>query len=155
MSIYQMAQHELSGERDTGDRVTKQKPNSLTHRGQGVTIDVRIQSLEGDEVMVTEVTDQDFEEEVIKSTLPVLVDLWAPWCGPCRMVAPVVDKLAEKYKGRFKFCRLNVDDNPQTASKYRIMSIPTLMFFKNGEAVDTVIGAVPERVLQPKIDELL
>ncbi len=105
--------------------------------------------------MVTDVTDQDFEEEVIKSTLPVLVDLWAPWCGPCRMVAPVVDKLAERYKGRFKFCRLNVDDNPQTGSKYKVMSIPTLIFFKNGEAVDTVIGAVPERALQPKIDELL
>jgi len=105
--------------------------------------------------MVTEVTDQHFEEEVIKSTLPVLVDLWAPWCGPCRMVSPVVDKLAERYKGRFKFCRLNVDESPQTAAKYRIMAIPTLMFFKNGEAVDTVVGAVPEQVLQPKIDELL
>jgi len=105
--------------------------------------------------MVTDDTDQDFEGEVIKSALPVLVDLWAPWCGPCRMVAPVVDKLAERYTGKFKFCRLNVDENPETASKYRIMSIPTLMFFKGGEAVDTVVGAVPERVLQPKIEELL
>jgi len=105
--------------------------------------------------MVTDVTDQDFEGEVIKSALPVLVDLWAPWCGPCRMVAPVVDKLAERYTGKFKFCRLNVDENPKTASKYRVMSIPTLMFFKGGEAVDTVVGAVPERVLQPKIEELL
>ena len=130
-------------------------PTSLTYRSQGITISPRIQSLEGDEVMVTEVTDQDFEEEVIKSTLPVLVDLWAPWCGPCRMVAPVIDKLAESYEGKFKFCRLNVDENPQTASKYRVMSIPTLIFFKDGEAVDTVIGAVPEQVLQPKIDELL
>ena len=105
--------------------------------------------------MVIDVTDQSFEEKVIKSTLPVLVDLWAPWCGPCRMVAPVVDKLAEKYDGRFKFCRLNVDESPQTAAKYRIMAIPTLMFFKDGEAVDTVVGAVPERVLEPKIEELL
>ncbi len=105
--------------------------------------------------MVTEVTDQDFEEEVIKSVLPVLVDLWAPWCGPCRIVAPVVDKLAERYEGKFKFCRLNIDDNPQTAAKYKIMSIPTLIFFKDGKAADTVVGAVPERVLQPKIDELL
>ena len=105
--------------------------------------------------MVTEVTDQNFEDEVIKSTLPVLVDLWAPWCRPCLMVAPVVDKLAERYDGKFKFCRLNVDESPRIAAKYRIMAIPTLMFFKGGKAVDTVVGAVPERALQPKIDELL
>ncbi|MFC1952380.1 thioredoxin [Chloroflexota bacterium] len=105
--------------------------------------------------MVNDIDDQDFDEEVLKSALPVLVDLWAPWCGPCRMVAPVIDKLAEKYEGKFKFCRLNVDKNQQTASKYRVMSIPTLLFFKGGEAVDTVVGAVPERVLEPKIEELL
>ena len=105
--------------------------------------------------MVTDVTDQNFEQEVIKSTLPVLVDLWAPWCGPCRMVAPVVEKLAEEYNGTFKFCRLNVDENHQTAAKYRVMSIPTLLFFKGGAAVDTVIGAVPKQSLQPKIEALL
>jgi len=105
--------------------------------------------------MVTDVSDQTFESEVIKSNQPVLLDLWAPWCGPCRMVAPVIDKLAEKYNGKMKFCRLNVDENPQTAAKYRIMSIPTLMFFKNWQVADTVIGAVPERTLQPKIDALL
>ena len=82
-------------------------------------------------MMVKDITDQNFEEEVIKSTVPVLVDLWAPWCGPCRMIAPVVDRLAKKYGGRFKFCRLNVDENPKTASAYRVMSIPTLMFFKD------------------------
>ncbi len=105
--------------------------------------------------MVTEVTDQNFEEEVIKSTLPVLVDLWAPWCGPCRMVAPVIDKLAESYKDRFKFCRLNVDQNPRTAGSYHVMSIPTLLFIKDGKVMDTVIGAVPEQTLQPKIEALL
>ena len=105
--------------------------------------------------MVVDVSDQTFENEVIKSELPVLLDLWAPWCGPCRMVAPVIDGLAGKYDGKVKFCRLNVDENPQTAAKYRIMSIPTLMFFKNGQVADTVIGAVPERILQPKIDALL
>lgn len=105
--------------------------------------------------MVIDVSDQTFESEVIKSSLPVLLDLWAPWCGPCRMVAPVIESLEAKYDGKVKFCRLNVDENPQTAAKYRIMSIPTLMFFKNGQAVDTVIGAVPERALQPKIDALL
>ena len=105
--------------------------------------------------MVLDVTDQNFEEEVIKSTKPVLVDLWAPWCGPCRMVAPVVESLAEKYKGKFKFCKMNVDENQRTAVKYGIMSIPTLMFFKDGKVVDTVIGAVTETALQPKIDELI
>jgi thioredoxin 1 len=106
-------------------------------------------------IMVKDVSDQNFESEVIKSTLPVMVDLWAPWCGPCRMVAPVVEGLAKKYDGKVKFCRLNVDENPQTAAKYRIMSIPTLMFFKSGQVADTVIGAVSERALQPKIDALL
>ncbi len=105
--------------------------------------------------MVIEVTDQNFEEEVAKSNLPVMVDLWAPWCRPCLMVAPVVDKLAESYKGRFKFCRLNVDQNPKTAARYRIMSIPTLIFLKDGKVVDTVIGAVPEQTLKPKIEALL
>jgi len=105
--------------------------------------------------MVKEVTDKNFEEEVVKSTLPVMVDLWAPWCGPCRMVGPVVEKLSQKYEGKVKFCKVNVDQNPKTAAAYQIMSIPTLMFFKGGKAVDTVIGAVPEPVLQPKIDQLL
>ena len=105
--------------------------------------------------MVTDVNDGNFEEEVIKSSLPVLVDLWAPWCGPCRMVGPVVEKLSGKYEGRFKFCKVNVDENPKTAATYRVMSIPTLIFFKDGKAVDTVIGAVPEQALQSKIDSLL
>ncbi len=105
--------------------------------------------------MVIDVTDQNFEEEVIKSDLPVLVDLWAPWCRPCLIVAPVVEKLSDKYNGRFKFCRLNVDENPQTATRYQVMSIPMLLFFKGGKVADTVIGAVPEQALQPKIERLL
>ncbi len=105
--------------------------------------------------MVTDISDQNFEEEVLKSTLPVMVDLWAPWCAPCRMIAPIVESLAEKYDNKFKFCRLNVDENPQTASGYRIMSIPTLMFFKDGKVVETVVGAVSEQTLQPKIEGLL
>ncbi|MEE9520582.1 MAG: thioredoxin [Dehalococcoidales bacterium] len=106
-------------------------------------------------IMVVDVSDQNFDNEVIKSTLLVLVDLWAPWCSPCRMVAPVIEKLAEKYNGKVKFCRVNVDDNSQTPTKYGVMSIPTLMFFKDGKAVDTVIGAVLEQALQSKIDALL
>jgi thioredoxin 1 len=105
--------------------------------------------------MVVEVTDQTFEQEVIKESQPVLVDLWAPWCGPCRMVGPVVERLAGKYQGKFKFCKINVDENQKTAASYNVMSIPTLIFFKNGKAVDTVVGAVPEAVLQQRIDKLL
>ena len=105
--------------------------------------------------MVVNVTDQTFEEEIIKSTQPVLVDLWAPWCGPCRIVGPVVESLSEKYKGKLKFCKINVDENQKTAASYNVMSIPTLIFFKDGKAVDTVIGAVPETALQQKIDKLL
>ncbi len=105
--------------------------------------------------MVLEITDQNFDIEVLKSTQPVLLDLWAPWCGPCRMVAPVIDKLSEQYSGKVKFCKMNVDDNQQTASRFNVMSIPTLIFFKAGKAVDTVIGALPESALKPKIDDLL
>lgn len=105
--------------------------------------------------MVLEVSDQNFEDEVIKSDLPVVIDLWAPWCGPCRMVGPVIEKLAEKYDGKVKFCKLNVDENQQTAVRYSVMSIPTLLFFKDGKVADTVIGAMPEQALKPRIDALL
>ena len=105
--------------------------------------------------MVTDLTDKEFEQEVINSDLPVLLDLWAPWCGPCRMIAPVVEKLSAQYNGKLKFFRLNIDENPQTPARYRVMSIPTLMFFKGGAAVDTVVGAVPEKSITPKIDALL
>ena len=105
--------------------------------------------------MVLEINDQSFEDEVLKSAQPVLLDLWAPWCGPCRMVGPVIDKLAEQYTGKFKFCKMNVDNNQKTASMYNVMSIPTLIFFKDGKAVDTVIGAQSESALKSKIDGLL
>ena len=105
--------------------------------------------------MVTDITDQEFEQKVIKSKQPTLVDMWAPWCVPCRMVAPVVDKLSQKYDGKCKFYKMNVDENPKTAAKYRVMSIPTLLFFKDGVVVDTVVGAVSERALAPKVEEFL
>jgi thioredoxin 1 len=105
--------------------------------------------------LVIDVNDQNFEEEVLKSSLPALVDLWAPWCGPCRMIAPVVERLAEKYDQKVKFCRLNVDENPKTATKFQVRSIPTLMFIKDGKVMETVVGAVGEGALQPKIEALL
>jgi len=105
--------------------------------------------------MVNEITDQEFEQKVIKSKTPVVVDMWAPWCVPCRMVAPVMEKVSQKYDGKCSFYKMNVDENPKTAAKFRVMSLPTLMFFKNGEAVNTVVGAVGERALSPKVDEIL
>ena len=105
--------------------------------------------------MVIEVTDQDFEQEVLKSDLPVLVDMWAPWCGPCRMLGPVVERLSEEFDGKFKFCKLNVDENPETARAYRVMSIPLVVFFKDGRKVDESLGAVPEDTLKPKAKALL
>lgn len=95
--------------------------------------------------------DDSFEEEVLKSELPVLVDFWAPWCAPCFMVAPVVKEIAEEYEGRLKICKLNVDEGPKIASKYGIMSIPTLAIFKNGAQVDAIIGAVPKTELEEKL----
>jgi thioredoxin len=102
-----------------------------------------------------DVTDATFDAEVIKSDIPVLIDMWAPWCGPCRMVAPVLEKLSGKYQGKVKFCRLNVDENQVTPSTYGVRSIPNMLFIKNGKVVDTAVGALPESALQTKVDGLV
>jgi thioredoxin 1 len=101
------------------------------------------------------VTDESFEQDVLKSEIPVLVDFWAPWCGPCRMVAPVVDEIAEQYDGRVKVVKLNTDENPGIAGQYNIRSIPTLMIFKNGQRVEQVVGAVPKATLASTIEKFL
>lgn len=102
-----------------------------------------------------EVTDKSFEQEVLNSDVPVLVDFWAPWCGPCRMVAPVVEEIADQYEGQIKVVKLNTDDNPQVASQYGIRSIPTLMIFKDGQKVDMVVGAVPKTTLANTLEKYL
>jgi thioredoxin 1 len=101
------------------------------------------------------VTTDTWEQEVMQAEGLVLVDFWAVWCGPCQMVAPVVEEIAGEYKGKLKVAKLNTDENPDVASKFRIMGIPTLMFFKNGAAVDSVVGAVPKAQLKSKIDALI
>lgn len=97
----------------------------------------------------------NFEQEVLKSDVPVMVDFYADWCGPCKMVGPVVEQLAEEYAGRIKVGKINVDENMTLAGQYRIMSIPAIMFFKNGEVADQIIGAVPKQQMIAKIEALL
>ncbi len=104
---------------------------------------------------VPAVTDATFIEEVLDSADPVLVDFWAPWCGPCRMVAPVVEEIAEQFKGKVKVVKLNTDENPNIASQYGIRSIPTLMIFKEGQKVDMVVGAVPRTTLANTLNKHL
>jgi thioredoxin 1 len=104
---------------------------------------------------VIEVTDQNFEDEVLNSDLPTEVDFWAPWCGPCMMVSPIYDKLSQEYDGRFKFCKMNVDENQRTTLKYQIMSIPMQMFFSDGEKVDEILGAVPEHMIRTMVEDIL
>ena len=100
----------------------------------------------------THVTDATFEEEVLQASTLVVVDFWAPWCAPCRMIAPILEEIAKAYEGRVKVVKMNTDENSATAMKFNIMSIPTLLIFQNGENVDQIIGAVPKHFIANKID---
>lgn len=102
-----------------------------------------------------ELTSANFDEEVIQSAVPVLVDFWAPWCGPCRMMAPVLDAVAAKYEGKAKVCKVNVDDAGDIAGKFGIRSIPTLIIFKDGQQFDMLVGAVPETEVTGRLDKAL
>ena len=106
---------------------------------------------------VKQVTDATFESEVLKSPLPVLLDMWAPWCGPCRMVSPVIEQIAQGNAGKISACKLNVDENPETARKYGISAIPTVMMFKDGKEVTELrmIGAQDSRAYQQAVDQLI
>ncbi|MFT4144830.1 MAG: thioredoxin [Mobilitalea sp.] len=102
--------------------------------------------------MAFKFTDDNFQKEALESDIPVLVDFYADWCGPCKMVAPIVTELASEYDGVVKIGKLNVDEEPETAGKYRVMTIPTLLILKNGSVVDTIVGAVPKKALQEKLE---
>jgi thioredoxin 1 len=104
---------------------------------------------------VAPVTDTTFAQEVLTSDIPVLVDFWAPWCGPCRMVAPVVDDLSTDFEGQVKVVKLNTDENPEIASQYGIRSIPTLIVFKDGQPIDRVVGALPKSTLANTLEKYL
>ncbi|MEE9145745.1 MAG: thioredoxin [Candidatus Binatia bacterium] len=104
---------------------------------------------------IIQVGDDNFEEEVIRSKLPVLIDFWAPWCGPCKSIAPVIEELASEYEGKLKVTKLNVDDNPNTASRYGVRGIPNLLILKEGAVKEQVVGAVPKGRLVDAIEKIL
>ena len=104
---------------------------------------------------VIEVTDQKFDEIVLQSKIPVMVDLWAAWCGPCKMIHPIIDEISKEYEGRALMVKLDVDSNKETAMKYGIRNIPTVLYFKNGEVVDKQVGAVPKTKFVDKLEPIL
>lgn len=104
---------------------------------------------------VQEVSDGNFESEILKSSIPVLVDFWAPWCGPCKSIAPILEEIAGEYAGKIKIAKLNVDDNPKTPSQYDVRGIPNLIFFNGGAVVDRIVGAVPKDQLVAAISKLV
>ena len=139
----------------TGTTVKLTNARQVTDGHPGdVLIQIKVKEEEMAAVVI-EINDGDFEDEVLKCSSPVMVDFWAFGCAPCDMIAPITEKLAQEYAGRLKFCKLNVDQNPQMASKYQIMSIPQILFFKGGKVIEQSIGAVPEPALRSKSESVL
>ena len=111
--------------------------------------------MENDQSLEVEVNGNNFQQEILESSIPVLVDLWAPWCMPCRMISPIVEELGNDNQGKLKVCKLNTDENQNIAARYGIQGIPTLLFFKDGQEVDRIVGVTPKPIIQQKLDAIL
>ena len=111
--------------------------------------------MENSKSLEVEVNGNNFQQEVLESSIPVLVDLWAPWCMPCRMISPIVEELGNENQGKLKVCKLNTDENQNIAARYGIQGIPTLLFFKDGQEVDRIVGVTPKPIIQKKLDAIL
>jgi len=111
--------------------------------------------MENYQSLEVELNGNNFQQEVLESSIPVLVDLWAPWCMPCRMISPIVEELGNDNQGKLKVCKLNTDENQNIAARYGIQGIPTLLFFKDGQEVDRIVGVTPKPIIQQKLDAIL
>ena len=111
--------------------------------------------MENKQSLEVELNGNNFQQEVLESSIPVLVDLWAPWCMPCRMISPIVEELGNDNQGKLKVCKLNTDENQNIAARYGIQGIPTLLFFKDGQEVDRIVGVTPKPIIQQKLDTIL
>ncbi len=111
--------------------------------------------MESNQSLEVELNGNNFQQEVLESSIPVLIDLWAPWCMPCRMISPIVEELGNDNQGKLKVCKLNTDENQNIAARYGIQGIPTLLFFKDGQEVDRIVGVTPKPIIQKKLDAIL
>jgi len=115
----------------------------------------KFKNKKGGKSLEVELNGNNFQQEVLESSIPVLIDLWAPWCMPCRMISPIVEELGNDNQGKLKVCKLNTDENQNIAARYGIQGIPTLLFFKDGQEVDRIVGVTPKPIIQQKLDAIL